>query len=203
MRSIPSLRSVAIRLSIILIAPVVFMAACSSSDSGQSGADATATSIAIPDLSFAGDLEPKTRIGRPANDQIASTLELVESGDHGSFSRVTFFFLQTIPNYSLQYVETPIACGSGEPLDIEGEAFLELRLTPATGHGLQGETSYVVRPEDAAGELPAVVDLQPSCDFEGELTWVFGLPEPLDFSISFLGAPLSREVILVDIKNPE
>jgi hypothetical protein len=169
----------AIRAGFILIATVMLMAACGDDDSDVAG-DPTPTVFTLP---FDGDLEPKARTNRTEFETVPSPLNVVESSDHGSFSRFTFFFGLVIPSYDLRYVDSAIACGSGAPLDIEGEAFLELSLNPATGFDPTGDVGYVFRPEDIVGGLPSVLDFQLSCNFEGELTWVFGLPEPLDYPV--------------------
>lgn len=188
-----------------LVVAAAMIAACGDG-SDEPSANQTSTSdgpvATISDFSFrGGDLEPKERTGR-SEFFPASIIGRVNGVEQGPFSRITFFFGGTIPNYRAEYVEAPIACGSGLPLDIEGEAFLQLTTQPARGHNDQGEVSYLL-PTDFRETLPAVIDLQQSCDFEGELTWVFGLPEQLDFRIAFTTVPFNYESVVVDIKNPE
>lgn len=148
-----------------------------------------------------GDLEPKERTGR--EDFLpASTVGRVEGVDRGPYSRISFFFFDNIPNFRAEYVEVPIACGSGDRLDIAGEVFLQLSVQPGSAHDNQGEPTYELASDIHEG-MPAVLELQQSCDFEGELTWVFGLPEQLDFRTAFTTIPLRYESVVIDIKNPE
>ncbi len=166
------------------------------------GSDLDGPVATISDTRFqGGDLEPKERTGR-SEFFPATAVGRVDGVDLGPFSRITFFFFDTIPNFRAEYVEVPIACGSGERLDIAGEAFLQLSVQPAGAHNSQGGSTYDLVP-DFHEALPAVLELQQSCDFEGEVTWVFGLAEQLDFRTAFTTTPLNYESVVIDIKNPE
>ncbi len=190
-------------IGLLLVAATV--AACGGGSDTPPANNTTTFGSQVPtvsDTTFAGgDLEPKERTGR-ADFLPAATVGRIAGVDRGPYNRITFFFFTTVPDYRAEYVDAPIACGSGLPLEIEGEAFLQLTTQPASGHDNQGEVSYVL-PTDFQETLPAILDLQQSCDFEGELTWVFGLPERLDFRMAFTTVPLSYESVVIDIKNPE
>ncbi len=132
----------------------------------------------------------------------ASTVGRVEGVDLGPFSRITFFFFDAIPDFRAEYVDAPISCGSGDRLDIAGDVFLQLSVQPGSAHDVQGEPTYELA-TDIHEKLPAVLEVQQSCDFEGELTWVFGLAEQLDFRTAFTTIPLRYESVVIDIKNPD
>ena len=198
------------RFRFALFAIGLFIAAAITAACGDGSDEPSATQADILDLSVptiadtrfeGGDLEPKERTGR--NELFpASTVGRVEGADLGTFSRITFFFFDLIPNFRAEYVEAPIACGSGDRLDIEGEVFLQLSTQPAAAHDNQGEPTYELA-TDLQEKLPAVLEVQQSCDFEGELIWVLGLPEQLDFRTAFTSIPLRYESVVIDIKNPE
>src|SRR5690606_24790448 len=64
------------------------------------------------------------------------------SGDQPAFDRIVFEFEAPAeePSWRVGYVEPPVRQdGSGDPVAVEGTAFLELRLTPASGVDLSGE----------------------------------------------------------------
>ncbi len=189
-------------VTLIALAGIGF-AACGDDDSTSPTETADGSTPAPrPTIVFSGDTEPKERITRPDRGGRIATLEIAEAVDAGSHSSVVFTFLPLVPDYNIHYVDEPIACGSGEPLNIEGTSFLQVRFTPALAHDDLGETTFSV-PDDFSANLPAISEIQQSCDFEGELTFVFGLDEQADFKVGYLTEPLTKvEMIVVDVKNP-
>lgn len=194
----------------LLVPAILAIAALTAACGDGSGSDTpsgTATdplSGPIPtvaDTSFeGGDMELKERTSRPA-DLDPARIGRIENVDLGAFSRTVLYFFEVIPNYQVQYVDEPIACGSGEPLDIQGEAFLEVRLTPSAAHEpVTGVPSFEIR-EGLMDNNPAVAEIQMSCDFENELTFVLGLTQKADFRVGFTTVPIRYESILIDIEN--
>ena len=181
-----------------MIALAIVGFACSDDDTNSS-ADPTAATL--PTLVFRGDPEPKERVIR--NDRSGpATLADATAADAGPNSGVSFIFTPLVPNYDVQYVDEPVACGSGEPLNIEGAAFLQVRFTPAVAHDDLGETTFSL-PDDISADLPAILEIQQSCDFENELTFVFGLEQQADFRVNYLTTPIGTlEVIVIDVRNP-
>ena len=188
----------------LLIATIVAVAAfgfaaCGDDDSA-SPSDSTISEL--PTAVFSGgSVELKERITR-ADRLGPATLGSATATDFGSYSSVSFFFTPLVPDFNIQYVDEPIACGSGEPLNIEGTTFLQVRFTPSLAHDTVGEITFSL-PDDFSANLPAILEIQQSCDFEDELTFVFGLDEQADFKVGYLTAPLtSIETIVVDVENP-
>ena len=186
----------------VIAVAVVGFAACGDDDlSSSTETPDGSTPGALPTLVFIGDTAPKERITR-GDRTSAATLGAATATDAGSHSSVSFVFNPLVPDYNVQYVDEPIACGSGEPLDIEGAAFLQVRFTPSLAHDDLGNITFSL-PGDISANLPAILDVQQSCDFEGDLTFVFGLEEQADFRVNYLTAPIGTvEMIVIDVKNP-
>jgi hypothetical protein len=119
----------------------------------------------------------------------------VRTAAHDGFDRVVLEFDgDSVPSYRIGYVEPPIRQpGSGHVLEVEGSAFLELRLQPARGVDLSGEE---VR-ETYGG--PDRIPLDPGTptrelvfegDFEANMAWVVGADRRLPFAMTFLEDPL-------------
>ncbi len=189
-------------IGIVIALTAIAFAACGDDDSAPSSETSDgSTPAAGSTIVFSGNTEAKERITR-ADRQGPATLESATGTDAGSHSSVSFVFTPLVPDFNVQYVDEPISCGSGEPLDIEGSAFLQVRFTPSLAHNDLGETT-VSLPEDISANLPAILEIQQSCDFEGELTFVFGLDEEADFKVNYLTAPIGNvETIVVDVRNP-
>ena len=111
---------------------------------------------------------------------------------------MVFEFTDALPGYSIEYVQSPIAaCGSGLPVTIAGDAFLLMRMTPAAAHDEQGNVTFGTT--ELTPGLPTILEVESTCDFEGEVTWVLGLSEEVDFNVFFLTDPYR---LVIDVSHP-
>lgn len=128
-----------------------------------------------------------------------ATLVDVRTGAHARHDRVVFEFDGEIPGWHVEYVDRPQhRCGSGDPVYLPGDGWLEVRLTPARMHTDEGRATITDRSRrELGGPLRA---LESTCDFEGEVTWVLGLDSPEPFRVLTLDDPPR---IVVDVRRPE
>src|SRR5436853_278329 len=65
----------------------------------------------------------------------AALLQRVAIGHHDGFDRVVFEFRDPgLPGYRVEYVPPPLKeDGSGDPVDVAGNAFVVVRMEPASG----------------------------------------------------------------------
>ena len=130
-------------------------------------------------------------------DEPLGTLVDVRAAEHEGFDRIVFEFSGTPPNYRVEYVDEAIACGSGEPVEVEGAVFLQFRFTAAQAHDEQGQAT--VDFTQTSPQLPSGVFVVQTCDFEDDVTWVLGLPGELDFRASPVDGPPR---LVVDVAHP-
>lgn len=111
-------------------------------------------------------------------------------GDHPEadppYQRISFYFRGGFPEYNLQYVREVVQEGSGEPIDLQGNAFLRVGFVNAQAHDNAGETTL----ETAANPAIGFFNLKSygsAGDFEGHLTFGLGLQV----------APDSDQVLLI------
>ena len=117
-----------------------------------------------------------------------ATLQAVREGAHAGFVRIVFEFSEQVPGYHLEYVDEPVRqCGSGEPVPVAGDAWLEVRLHPAVAHTEVGAPTVAER--DRPLGSPPFRQLTLTCDFEGYVTWVLGLAEPNRYRVATLDDP--------------
>jgi hypothetical protein len=127
----------------------------------------------------------------------------VRTATHDGFERVVLEFEgDEVPSYRIGYVDPPIRQpGSGHELSVEGVAFLELRLEPATSVDLTGpdfEETYTGPeriPLDGPGPTNELVFVG---DFESNMAWVVGSEVRSPFAVAFFEEPLR---LVVDIVN--
>lgn len=148
-----------------------------------------------PAGTFAGTIEP---VERPRPDLNPAVLRDVRAAQHPDFERVVFEFQPpSVPGYRMEYAEAPVLnCGAGEPLNVEGVAHLVVRLSPAQAHTEAGEVT--VRDRERRPALEMVRELELSCDFEGQVSWVVGLSARRPYRVSELAAPPR---LVVDIQR--
>lgn len=127
---------------------------------------------------FTGSRGPFERAA-PANLQLGLLTD-VRADAHQGFDRLVFEFEGEVPGYRIEYVHSASQCGSGEPVTVGGGAMLQVRMSPIVAPFSQQEIAPV---------LHSIYEAKQSCDFEGKVTWVVGLPEELDARVSYLNEP--------------
>ena len=132
-----------------------------------------------------------------------SLLTDVRVARHEGFDRVVFEFEGEVPGYDVRYVEPPITeDGSGDELEVAGEAFLAVVMQPASGFDLsgEGEETYTgpTRIEGVDAGTSVIREVVRTGDFEAVLGWVIGISDRVDFRVDALEAP-GR--LVVDVRN--
>ena len=201
------------RLTVLLIAIGLLLLAACAGNGGDDGAatpratmGATAQPTSPPPAAtvpeptgasaFAGS-RGRVDVPGPAAPPVLELVD-VRTGLHEGFDRVVFEFLSDVPAYRLEYVQSPITdCASGMPVTIAGDDFLQMRMTPAAAHDEQGNVTFGTT--ELTPGLPTILEVESTCDFEGEVTWVLGLSEEVDFNVFFLTDPYR---LVIDVSHP-
>jgi hypothetical protein len=137
----------------------------------------------------------------PATNKETALLTDVRAARHEGFDRVVFEFRNVLPGYDIRYVSRPVrADGSGRTVPISGNAVARIRM----GNALDADLGRASAPLTYTGPqrftpgTPEIVELARSGGFEGVLTWVAGLQDPVDFRVTTLTAPPR---LVVDFRN--
>jgi hypothetical protein len=128
----------------------------------------------------------------------------VRAAGHGTFDRfVLEFDGDVVPGHRVGYVEPPVTeDGSGRPVQVAGSAFLEVRVTPASGVDLSGGTpryTYTGRDHVLAPGGRVIAEAVRTGDFEAMLAWTVGLEERVPFGVATLSDPAR---LVVDVLHP-
>jgi hypothetical protein len=122
-----------------------------------------------------------------------SVLAAVRAARHDGYDRVVFEFSGGVPGYHVEYIDRPVRdCGAGDPIPVAGDAWLEVRFFPAFAHTEQGQPTLPFR--EVRPNLPNVLEVERTCDFEAVVTWVLGTRSPKRYRVLELADP-SRFVI--------
>lgn len=124
----------------------------------------------------------------------APVLRAVRSAKQAGFDRLVFEFdTAGLPAWNVEYVDKPVLdCGSGEPVKVAGDAWLQVRFSGAHAHTEKGKPTSGPRRRPLAQTIAR--ELVRICDFEGEVTWVIGVSRPNPYTPRIMSAP-SRLVI--------
>lgn len=145
-----------------------------------------------------------TPVEGAANGSDTALLERVAVGRHEGYDRVVFQFRNALPGYKVEYVQPPLKeDGSGNSVTIKGNAFLVVRMEPASGFDLSTGEGVMIykgprRLEGSAAGTSVVQELVRTGDFEAVLTWAIGLSDKVDFRVQTAASPLR---LVVDLRN--
>ncbi len=199
-------------MALVMTFGLIAFAACGGEESApltpSPAGTATAGAVASPTGSSGVTVTTPTLTGeavfsREPVEQSGDTapphplLTLVQTGTPEQYDRAIFEFDGGIPGYRVEYVSPPItACGSGLPVEIAGNAFLQVRMYPAAAHDDTGAQTF--EQTELAPNLPSLLEMEQICDFEGVVTWVLGLNQEVDFR----AFSLTDALLVVDVQHP-
>jgi hypothetical protein len=126
------------------------------------------------------------------------TLREVRTARNEGFDRLVLQFDgDQLPGYHIEYIEksAAIKCGSGDPAEVAGQGWLQVRVQPAQAH--QG-AQVTVAERKRKPALPVVQEMELTCDFEGEVTWVLGVKSPNKYRVLELQGPTR---LVVDVQH--
>ncbi len=187
---------------------LLLMVGCGSRHDGGAAApeeaappDTTASSSApepgtLPDTAATAWTAGIVDVSSPKGE--AAVLTAVRAGRHGAFDRVVFVFEERLPGYHVEYVDRPVrACGSGRPVPLAGDGWLEVRLFPARAYTEGGEST--VEDGERSPGLLVLKELKMTCSgFEADVTWVLGLAAPNRYRVQTLQTPPR---LIVDVRH--
>ena len=125
---------------------------------------------------------------------VVPTLAEVRAGGHATFDRVVFELEGDRPGHDVRYVDEVVQDGSGFPIPLDGRAFLQVSLFPATALSEEGPFG----PVPSVAGLAALRDLAFAGDFEAVVTFGIGVAQRTGFRVLQLDAP-SR--VAIDITH--
>jgi hypothetical protein len=125
-------------------------------------------------------------------------LEAVRTATHDEYERIVFAFAPgSLPGYKVEYIDRPIRqCGSGEVVDMPGDAWLSIRMEPAQAHTDAGAPTIADRARTLNYENMKALKM--ICDFEGQVEWVAAVAAPNQYRTLELKEPPR---LVIDIKK--
>lgn len=152
-------------------------------------------------------LDPKTSVEFPAGGATPARLVDVRAAAHVGFDRVVLELADADAiSWSVRYVGPPIRQrGSGDEVAVEGAAFLEVVLTPASaflapsGPGDTTVAPSYLGPDRLEVEGGVVTEIVSTGENEQTLSWVIGLEQRRPFAAAQYESPTR---IVIDVLAP-
>jgi hypothetical protein len=200
-----------IRTLAVAALALVALSGCGDADDGNPpAAEPPAVTTTVSTTETTDEVDPlegastKPAEGKPTGNETA-LLERVAIGNHEGYDRVVFQFRDGLPGYRVEYVEPPLKeDGSGSIVQVKGNAFVVVRMEPASGFDLTTGEGVMVykgpRRIDGAGAGTSVVrEVVRTGDFEAVLSWAVGLEDRVDFRVRTTASPAR---LIVDFRAP-
>lgn len=163
------------------VATAFLVAGCGAADRGTDAAQDEAEAVYASDWTVG-------IIDQPRRTAPTATLVAVRTAPHDGFDRIVFEFDERVPGYHVEYIDRPVRqCGSGSVTELAGDGWLEVRMSSARAHTDAGQPTIADR--ELMVNLPVLLELERTCDFEGEVTWVAGVASPQRFQVRELESP--------------
>lgn len=162
-------------------------------DSGTTGPDQTqswsTSNVTVP---FTGSVPP------------VPLLVDLRIGSHPAegYDRVALEF-EGLPGYEVGYRDEIVYDGSGEPVELPGEAFIQLVFSPAQAHddgGTPSLTPVPTEPVDVGFDTLQAYVL--NGDFEGYVSVALGLTETVGFRVDHFTSSNGNDVVYIDVARP-
>ena len=165
--------------------------AAPSPDGGETEGDGATDAPAFP-----ANTEPDT--ADPSADSLV-TLTDIRIGRHDGFDRVVFEVDGTgTPGWDVRYVDPPTSQGSGEPVDVDGAAALQVTITGAGYPFDTGVEEYPVREPLSIPDTQTVTEVVFDGTFEGQSVGFVGTSAQTPFRVYLLEGPARVVVEVAD-----
>jgi hypothetical protein len=129
-----------------------------------------------------------------SSGQGRALLTEVRTGDHQGYDRLVFEFRNHVPGWEVAYTDPPIqAQGTGANVSVAGQAYVSVRMQPASGVEFTDSGLNVVYdgPDRLSGPdgQSVLAEAVSTGDFEALLTWATGLRQRTPFRVNTLTGP--------------
>lgn len=126
----------------------------------------------------------------------------IRFGAHPGYARIVFDLTGSgTPMYHVRYEDPPFYTdGEGAEVEINGEAFLVVTMSPVVSYDPESEDFELVYTGDRElyPGLAPIVEVINTGDFEGQMTWIIGLTGQKGFRVEILQDPLR---LVIDIAS--
>jgi hypothetical protein len=193
-----------------LAAPTEAPGSPTAGPTGTSAPAATATSVPPTDGTVfpqnPGSTDSFPLKSNPDPNVGIYVLDDVRVGAHpesGGWDRIVFEFEDVAgfsgahPGGVVEYTDEVFQCGSGMPVEVDGEAILQVRFDATQAHNDAGQLTIDALEIEGPGN--SIIEAESFCDFEGVVQWAIGTSGEENFKVVFLENP---NRVVIDVRWP-
>lgn len=200
-----------VRAAAVPFVAALVVAGCSSADGEPGGGGGVASTVTetvtstppprpgstTSDAPTGEDSGPKAA---PVGDDARLTVTDIRTGSHDGFDRVVYELGGTgVPGWRVAYVDEALQDGSGFPVDVAGEAILEVQITGSAYPFDSGVEPYDGPDPIRAQPGGSVVEVRGALVFEGVTQSFIGVSEPgSPFTVNVLTDPTR---LVIDVQR--
>ena len=132
------------------------------------------------------------------------TLVALRFGSHpqDGYDRMAFEFSE-LPGYQIGYRDEIVYDGSGEPVGLPGQAYVQLVFNPAQAHDEAGNSTLASPPVEPVSVGSAAVESYVlNGDFEGYVSIAIGLTTRAGFRVDHFSKDNGNAVVYIDFARP-
>ncbi|TYQ14416.1 UNVERIFIED_ORG: hypothetical protein L601_000100001530 [Gordonia westfalica J30] len=198
-----------VRAAVVPFIAALVVAGCSSADGEPGGGGGggvastvteTVTSTPPPRPGSTATSEDSGPKAVPAGEDARLTVTDIRTGSHDGFDRVVYELGGTgVPGWHVAYVDEALQDGSGFPVDVAGEAILEVQITGSAYPFDSGVEPYDGPDPIRAQPGGSVVEVRGALVFEGVTQSFIGVSEPRSpFTVNALTDPTR---LVIDVQR--
>lgn len=198
-----------VRAAVVPFVAALVVAGCSSADGepgggGGGGVASTVTDTVMstppPRPGSTATSEDSGPKAAPAGEDARLTVTDIRTGSHDGFDRVVYELGGTgVPGWHVAYVDEALQDGSGFPVDVAGEAILEVQITGSAYPFDSGVEPYDGPDPIRAQPGGSVVEVRGALVFEGVTQSFISVSEPRSpFTVNALTDPTR---LVIDVQR--
>jgi hypothetical protein len=125
----------------------------------------------------------------------------LDIGSRDGHDRIVFTLVgDHLPGHIIRYIDEATHCGSGEVIEIEGEAILAVQMSPARAHEVVDNQRQPTLEADVTPRHDAINHAAQFCDHHGGVSWAFGINGHQEYRVMTLDSPTR---LVVDVLHPD
>ena len=206
-------------LTLISVIALLGLSACGDDETDGGAAPTASSTVTVtdepnstaspkPTSSPAGAPSPAAPVADRRRDgaQVppVPTLVAIRVGAHpeGGYDRAAFEF-EGSPGYQVGYRSEIFYDGSGAPVDLEGDAFIQVVFNPAQAHDDAGQSTLSSPPvQPVEVDFATLESYVLNGDFEGYVSVALGLDDKVGFNVEHFQMANGHDVVYVDVARP-
>lgn len=136
-----------------------------------------------------------------AETTVTTLVADLDIGSRDGHDRIVFAFEDdNLPGYIIRYIDEATHCGSGEVIEVDGDAILAVQMSPSRAHEvIDNQRQPTLDADVYHPHHDAINHAAQFCDHHGGVSWAFGINGRQEYRVLTLDSPTR---LVVDVLHP-